>query len=336
VCCNPLRPKIDVTAIGNAIVDVISVTDDAFLDREGIKKGSMNLIEGARANQLYNKMTSPVTACGGSAANTVVGLSDLGAGTAFIGKVKNDEAGLIFQQGMVDNGIIYKTVPSNDPAETARCLVFVTPDAQRSMNTHLGASINLSESDIEADLVVHSRVLYLEGYLWDPPGAKAAFLKAITLAKNARTKVALSLSDAFCVKRHRPEFRDLVANHVDILFANEEEIISLYEAPDFDTATTAARKDCDLLALTRDARGSVVIRGETVIAIAAEYVPNVVDTTGAGDLYAAGFLYGFISDMNLRMCGTLGGLAAAQIITHFGARPEASLKQLIAKVSAGA
>ena len=327
--------KIDVTAIGNAIVDVIASTDDAFLATECIKKGSMNLIESERAASLYKKMKSPIIACGGSAANTVVGLSSLGANCAFIGKVRNDDAGAAFQSNMDELNIAFKTPHSTKGLETAKCLVFVTPDAQRSMNTFLGASIDLSPKDISPSEIQNSQLVYLEGYLWDPPQAKDAFLKAIEIAKASQTKVALSLSDSFCVERFRKEFRDLIVEHVDILFANQAEIIALYETETFDAAAMLAKQHCDTLALTRDALGSVILTGDTVLNIGAEKITNVVDTTGAGDLYAAGFLYGFTHNMKPKECGRLGSLVAGQIIQHFGARPEKSLKPLIAQAASG-
>ena len=325
--------KLDVVAIGNAIVDIIAPSDDAFLDRVNIKKGAMELIDGARASLLEGKMVSPVASCGGSAANTVVGLSNLGGNCGFIGKVKNDAAGEQFKSSMKELNIIFETPPSTEGAPTAKCLIFVTPDAQRSMNTFLGASTELQPLDLSKELIGLSKILYLEGYLWDPPNAKRAFLEAINIAKESKTKVALSLSDAFCVDRYRSEFLDLIEKHVDILFGNETEILSLYQTKSFDEAVQLVQKDCDVVALTRDARGSVVLENDNFFEIKPQKVSKVIDTTGAGDLYAAGFLYGISRDMDIRQCGKLGGLVASQIITQFGARPETSLAPLIDRVT---
>ena len=324
--------KLDVVAIGNAIVDIIAPCDDAFLDRVNIKKGAMELIDGERASFLEGKMVSPVASCGGSAANTVVGLSNLGGNCGFIGKVKNDAAGEQFKISMKELNIIFETPPSTEGAPTAKCLIFVTPDAQRSMNTSLGASTELQPLDISKELIGLSKILYLEGYLWDPPNAKRAFLEAINIAKASKTKVALSLSDAFCVDRYRSEFLDLIEKHVDILFGNETEILSLYQTESFDEAVRLVQKDCDVVALTRDERGSVVIENENLFEIKPQKVSEVIDTTGAGDLYAAGFLYGISRDMDIRQCGKLGGLVASQIITQFGARSETSLVSLVDRV----
>ena len=325
--------KLDVVAIGNAIVDIIAPSDDAFLDRVNIKKGAMELIDGARASLLEGKMVSPVASCGGSAANTVVGLSNLGGNCGFIGKVKNDAAGEQFKSSMKELNIIFETTPSTEGAPTAKCLIFVTPDAQRSMNTFLGASTELQPLDLSKELIGLSKILYLEGYLWDPPNAKRAFLEAINIAKESKTKVALSLSDAFCVDRYRSEFLDLIEKHVDILFGNETEILSLYQTKSFDEAVQLVQKDCDVVALTRDVRGSVVIENKNFFEIKPQKVSKVIDTTGAGDLYAAGFLYGISRDMDIRQCGKLGGLVASKIITQFGARPETSLTPLIDRVT---
>ena len=324
--------KLDVVAIGNAIVDIIAPSDDDFLGRFNIKKGAMELIDDERASFLAGKMTSPVASGGGSAANTVVGLSNLGGNCGFIGKVKNDVAGEQFKTSMEELNIIFETPPSTEGASTAKCLIFVTPDAQRSMNTFLGASTELQPLDISKELIGHSKILYLEGYLWDPPNAKQAFLEAIKIAKASKTKVALSLSDAFCVDRYRSEFLDLIKKHVEILFGNETEILSLYQTKSFEEAVQMVQKDCNVAALTRDARGSVVIDKKNFFEIKPEKVSEVIDTTGAGDLYAAGFLYGISRNMDIRQCGKLGGLVASQIITQFGARPERSLLDLIDRV----
>ncbi len=319
---------IDVTGIGNAIVDVISRADDSFLAENGIEKGAMNLVDADRSSQIYGRMGPGIEMSGGSAANTIVGLAGFGGKGAFIGKVRDDPFGQVFRHDITAAGVRFETSHSVSGPPTASCLVLVTPDAQRSMNTHLGACVDLGPEDVDEDLIKASKVVYLEGYLWDPPRAKEAFLKAAAIAHASDGLVSLTLSDSFCVDRHRAEFRDLVERHVDILFANEAEIISLYEAPDFDTALQAVRGHCRTVALTRSARGSVVLSGDEVHILDAEKPVRVVDTTGAGDLYAAGFLYGFTQSMDPVRCGRLGGIAAAEVISHFGARPEADLNAL--------
>ena len=324
---------LDVIAIGNAIVDMIASSDDAFLKHVNIQKGAMELIDSERARFLEEEMVAPVVTCGGSAANTIVGLSNLGAKCGFIGKVKDDRAGKQFKRSMEGLNIIFETPPNIEGEPTAKCLIFVTPDAQRSMNTFLGASTELRPSDISKDFIGRSKILYLEGYLWDPPNAKKAFLEAINIAKAADTKVALSLSDAFCVDRYRSEFLDLVRKHVDILFGNETELLSLYQVENLNEAIGVVQDDCEIVAVTRDSRGSIVIENRRVFEIAAQKIDTVIDTTGAGDLYASGFLFGITRDMDIRQCGRLGGLVASSIITQFGARPEESLMPLIDRVA---
>ncbi|MBM85403.1 MAG: adenosine kinase [Rhodospirillaceae bacterium] len=322
--------SIDVTGIGNAIVDIISPTTDRFLSLNGIKKGAMTLIDESRSNVLYEQMEPGIEMSGGSAANTIVGVTQLGGTAAFIGKVKDDALGRTFRNDITARGVEYETAPNGGGPRTASCLVLVTPDAQRSMNTYLGACASLGPEDVNEDQVRRSKVVYLEGYLWDPPRAKDAFLKAATIAHDHGGLVSLSLSDPFCVNRHREEFRDLVEQHVDILFANEAEIISLYEAGEFDEALQAVRGNCEAVALTRGAKGSVVLSGDTIYDLDPEPTKEVVDTTGAGDFYAAGFLYGYTHGKQLAQCGRLGGIAASEIITHYGARPEVDLKVLAA------
>jgi sugar/nucleoside kinase (ribokinase family) len=325
---------IDVTGIGNAIVDVISRTDDVFLTDNEIEKGAMNLVSAERSSQIYDRMGPGLEMSGGSAANTIVGVSGFGGAGAFIGKVRDDPFGKVFRHDITAAGVKFDSRNSTSGPPTASCLVLVTPDAQRSMNTHLGACVDLGPEDVDEALVKSSKVIYLEGYLWDPPRAKDAFLKAAAIAHASSGLVSLSLSDPFCVDRHRDEFRELVERHVDILFANEDEIISLYQATDFDAALQAVRGHCQTVALTRGAKGSVVLSGDEVHLLEAEPVTNVVDTTGAGDLYAAGFLYGFTQAMDPAHNGRLGGIAAGEIIGHFGARPETDLKAL-AKAALG-
>jgi len=321
----------NVLAIGNAIVDVLARVGNDFLDEHGMPKGGMTLIDGARAEQLYGAMPEKVEVSGGSAANTAAGLAALGGQVQFIGRVRNDTLGSAFTSDIRKLGVAYDTAAATDGASTARCLIFVTPDAQRTMNTYLGASIDLTPDDIDPAAVKAAEITYLEGYLWDQPKAKEAMRKSIHLAHDAGRKVAMSLSDSFCVDRHRAEFLHLVEHHVDILFANESEITSLYEVQDFDSALQHVRGHVDVAALTRSEKGSVIISGEAVHIIDAVKGVNVVDTTGAGDLYASGFLYGFTHGFDLHQAGTLGSLCAAEVIAHIGPRPQSPLKPLVAK-----
>ena len=267
--------------------------------------------------------------CGGSAANTVVGVARLGGAAGYVGKVRDDAAGAVFRRDIREAGVDFPTPAAADGAATARCLVFVTPDAQRTMTTYLGACVELGPADIDPDFIARARLLYMEGYLWDPPAAKEAFRKALGIAHAAGGRVCLSLSDSFCVERHRAELRDLVASHVDVLFANEDEAMALYEVGDFDAALAAARADCAVAALTRSAKGSVVAGEGEVHTIEAAPVRRVVDTTGAGDLYAAGFLSGLARGFDLARCGRLAALTAGEIIGHYGARPEADIAPLV-------
>jgi sugar/nucleoside kinase (ribokinase family) len=322
---------LDVVGIGNAIVDVIAQADEAFLAREGLAKGSMQLIDAERAEALYAAMGPGIEMSGGSAGNTMAGIASLGGAGAYIGKVRNDELGRVFAHDMRAGGIRFNTPALEQGPPTARCLILVTPDAQRTMGTFLGACVELGPEDIPETLIASAQVTYLEGYLFDPPRAKAAFQKAAELAHGAGRKVSLTLSDAFCVERYRAEFRTLIAGHVDILFANEAEIGALYETKDFDTALHAVRGHCEIAALTRSEKGSVVVTAAAALPIPAAPVGRLVDTTGAGDLYASGFLFGLTHGRDLAACGRLGSLAAAEVIGHYGARPEASLAALAAK-----
>ncbi len=321
----------DVAGIGNAIVDVLAHAEDRFLAQNGLSKGTMTLIDAARAADLYETMGPGIEVSGGSTANTLAALASFGGKGTFVGKVRNDQLGGIFRHDIEAAGVAFRTPPATDGPPTARCLIFVTPDAQRTMQTYLGACAELGPDDIDGQMVAAAKVTYLEGYLWDPPRAKEAFLKAAKLAHAAGRKVALSLSDPFCVERHREEFRDLVRHHVDILFANEHEVMSLYETRSFDEVFQHVRGSCDVAALTRSEKGSVVVSGEEVHIIDAMPLAPVVDTTGAGDAYAGGFLYGFTRDCEFAHCARLGSLAAAEVISHFGARPETSLAQLAAE-----
>jgi sugar/nucleoside kinase (ribokinase family) len=319
----------DILGIGNAIVDVVAATDNQFLSRHDMHKGAMQLIDAAQADHLYDAMPPGKESSGGSAANTCAVAAALGAKVAYIGKVANDQLGQVFRHDITAAGVTFRTSPLAGGAPTARCLILVTPDGQRTMNTFLGACVTLSAEDVQPDLVAQAKVTYLEGYLFDPPEAQAAFYKAAEAAHTAGRQIALSLSDAFCVNRHRAAFRELVAGHVDILFANEVEITALYETNTFEEAADHARKDVALAALTRGGDGSLILRGSETVTVNA-HPTKIVDTTGAGDAYAAGFLAGLTQGKPLAECGRLASIAAAEIISHYGARPEADLKTLIA------
>ena len=321
--------RFDVLGIGNAIVDVIARTEEDFLLKQGMHKGTMALIDEARAQAIYDAMGPAIETSGGSAANTIVGLASLGSRSAFIGKVKDDELGRTFAHDIRAAGAAYTTSPAADGPSTARCYVLVTPDGERTMNTYLGAAQDLHPADIDADLVAASAVLYLEGYLWDPKNAKDAFIKAAKIAHEAERTVALSLSDAFCVDRWRAEFLQLMrSGTVDLIFANETELHSLYQTSDFDTAVAALRADVSAAVVTRSEKGCIVLGPEGTEAVPAFPIERVIDTTGAGDLFAAGFLSGLARGADDRTCGRLGALAAAEVIQHLGARPEASLRDL--------
>jgi sugar/nucleoside kinase (ribokinase family) len=321
--------RFDVLGIGNAIVDVIARTEEDFLLKQGMHKGAMALIDEARAQAIYDAMGPAIETSGGSAANTIVGLASFGSRAAFIGKVKNDELGRAFAHDIRAAGATFTTPAATVGPSTARCYVLVTPDGERTMNTYLGAAQDLHPADIDADLVAASAVTYLEGYLWDPKNAKDAFVKAAKIAHEAERSVALSLSDAFCVDRWRAEFLQLMRSKtVDLIFANEAELRSLYETADFDTALAALRADVSTAVVTRSEKGCVVVGPDGIEAVSAFPVDRVVDTTGAGDLFAAGFLSGLARGADDRTCGRLGALAAAEVIGHLGARPEASLRDL--------
>ena len=324
-----IEPTYDILGIGNAIVDVVSATDNQFLSRHDMHKGAMQLIDAAAADALYGAMPPGKESSGGSAANSCAVAANLGARVAYIGKVADDQLGTVFRHDISAVGVHFPTTPLAGGAPTARGLIHVTPDGQRPMNTVLCASVALDNSDVDAALVASAKITYLEGYLFDPPAAQAAFRKAAEAAHAAGRKVALSLSDAFCVNRHRAAFRELIASHVDILFANEVEITSLYELDTFEAAAEASRTDVALVVLTRSEAGSVILCGGETTRISAQPV-NVVDTTGAGDAYAAGFLTGLTSGKSLAECGRIASIAAAEIISHYGARPETDLRALIA------
>lgn len=320
--------RYDVVGIGNAIVDIIGRCDDAFLAAHGAPKGHMRLVDDATISSLYTGMGPAMEISGGSAANTLVGVASFGGRAAFIGKVAEDEFGRIFAHDIKSANVAFasKPVPGKEP--TSRSLILVTPDGERTMNTFLGISTDLDQGEIDADMISKSEVVYLEGYLFDRPDAKAAFRQAQRIAKRAGRQVALTLSDSFCVDRHRAEFLDLIRDGVDILFANESEITSLYETADFEIAAANAARDTHLAALTRSAKGSVILNEGRRLEVPVRAVEKVVDSTGAGDLYAAGFLYGLTSGHGLEAAGHLGSLAAAEVITHMGARPQSPLAKL--------
>ena len=321
--------KYDVLGIGNAIFDVLVQTDESFLGRHGMTKGGMALIDEARALSIYQDMGPAIEMSGGSAANTIVGVASLGARAAFVGKVRDDQIGGMYTHDIRAAGVAFTTPPASAGPSTARCYVLVTPDGERTMNTFLGAAQNLHPNDIDADAIAAAQIIYLEGYLWDPPRAKEAFLKAAKIAHDAERDVALTLSDAFCVDRYRAEFLDLIRNGtVDLVFANERELHSLYETADFDTALKALRNDARLAVVTRSEKGCLVVSREGTDAVPANPIDRLVDATGAGDLFAAGFLVGLSRGADNRTAARLGALAAAEVIQHLGARPERSLKDL--------
>ena len=319
----------DVLGVGNAIVDILAQTDEAFLDRHGMAKGGMTLVDEAQAHAIYAAMGSGVEASGGSAGNTIAGVASFGGKAAFIGRVKDDEFGKIFAHDLRSLGVAFETPAAKDGPATARCLVLVTSDAQRTMNTHLGACVELTEDDIDPALVAAAQVTYLEGYLFDPPRAKEAFRKAARLAREAGRRVALTLSDSFCVHRYHDEFLELISDHVDILFANEAEIEALYPGTSLGEAAAQLAAKVEIAAITRSEKGSLLVRGDERAEVAAQPVAKLVDTTGAGDLYAAGVLFGLTRGQPLAECGRLGSIAAAEVISHYGARPEVLLAGLV-------
>jgi sugar/nucleoside kinase (ribokinase family) len=317
--------ELDVIGVGNALVDVLCHESEAFLERQGLVKGAMQLVDEARAREIYDAMGPAVEISGGSAANTIVGVASFGGRAHYVGKVRNDQLGEVFAHDLRSVGVRYTTAMATSGPATGRCLIVMTPDAQRTMSTYLGASTLLKAADVDPGLIKRGRILYLEGYLFDPPAAQEAFRVAAEAAHAAGRKVALTLSDPFCVNRHREAFVELVEHHFDVLFANELEICALYQANDFSGAAARVRRHCEVAALTRSERGSVVVGGDEIYVVDAHPVDAVIDTTGAGDLYAAGFLFGLSRGLGLAICGRLGALAAAEVISHVGARPVASL-----------
>jgi sugar/nucleoside kinase (ribokinase family) len=321
---------LDVVCIGNALVDVLAKTDNGFLAAHGIPKGSMTLIDEARALELYDAMGPAVEVSGGSAGNTATGVASLGGKAAFLGKVRDDQLGAIFTHDIRAAGVAFDVPHATGGPATGRSMILVTPDAHRSMNTFLGAAVHFGPEDVIEAQVEAAAVTYMEGYLWDSPSAKAAFHRAARIAHGAGRRISLTLSDPFLVNRYKGELKEFVERHVDIVFANEEEVCSLYDAPNFDAALQAVRGHCEVAALTRSEKGAVIVAGEEVHVVDAAPVGQVVDTTGAGDLFAAGFLYGVTNDHSLYDSGRIGALAAAEVISHVGARPEQSLAKLVA------
>ncbi len=326
----PADARFDVVGIGNALVDVLSQEDDAFLDRLGMAKGSMTLIDTDRAEEIYSSMSHTTEASGGSAANTLSGVASFGGRAAYIGRVKDDGLGKAFSHDLNSLGVHFSSVKATDGDPTGRCMIIVTPDGERTLNTYLGASATLCAEHLDLDLVASGKVTFLEGYLFDRPEAKDAFRVAAEHAHGAGRKVSLTLSDSFCVERHRDDFLELVEDGVDILFANEDEICRLYGVETFDEGVEAVRGVCEIAAVTRGRDGSVVVTADELVNVEAHQVPKRVDTTGAGDLYAAGFLYGWTSGRTLAECGRLGSISAAAVIGHIGPRPGASLAQIVA------
>ena len=326
---NTSNPSLDIVGIGNAIVDVLTTTDDSFLKKLSFDKGSMTLIDENKAKELYEITTNRIQRSGGSVANSLACIAQLGGKTAFIGRVKNDELGEIFTEEISTTGTIFKTPTSSVGPSTARCIIFITPDAQRTMCTYLGASVLLEPRDLDFSAVREAKILYLEGYLWDNPAAKDAFIKAAEIAKNAGRQVALSLSDSFCVNRHRESFLKLVGNHIDILFANDDEIKALYKTSSLNTAIEELKKTCDLAAITIGKKGSILISSGKEINIDPFIFGKAIDTTGAGDLYAGGFLKGLADGLKPEISARIGSICAGHIVTQLGSRSNTDLLNLI-------
>jgi len=321
--------SLDVVGIGNAIVDVLTTTDDSLLEKLSLNKGSMSLIDENKAKELYEITTNRIQRSGGSVANSLACIAQLGGKAAFIGRVRNDNLGEVFTEEISSTGTIFKTPPSSVGPSTARCLIFVTPDAQRTMCTYLGASVLLEPEDLDLSVVKEAKILYLEGYLWDNPAAKNAFIKAAEIAKNAGRKVALSLSDSFCVDRHRESFLKLVEDYIDVLFANEDEIISLYKTSNLNLAIEKLKTKCELAAITIGEHGSILVSNDKEINIDPFIIGKAIDTTGAGDLYAGGFLKGLSGGLNPLISAKMGSICAGQIVTELGSRSNTNLLNLI-------
>jgi sugar/nucleoside kinase (ribokinase family) len=323
------RARFDVVGIGNALVDVIAPAEEEFLSRHDLVKGSMTLIDTDRAVQLYAALDRAVEMSGGSAANTVCGIASFGGRAAYIGKVNGDDLGDVFGHDMRAVGVTFHRPARVHETPTGRCVIVVTPDAERTMNTYLGVSSYLGVDDLDETVIAESSVLYMEGYLYDRDDAKEAFHRAAEVAHDHGRMVSLTLSDSFCVDRHRSDFRSLVQHRVDLLFGNHDELLSLYELDSFDDAVAALRDECEFAAITVGSRGCVIITPDELLEVPAVQVERVIDTTGAGDLFAAGFLFGLTSGRDLEACGHLGSLAAAEVISHVGPRPLVELRSLI-------
>ncbi len=323
------NPSLDIVGIGNAIVDVLTTTDDSLLERLSLKKGSMTLIDENKAKELYEITTNRIQRSGGSVANSLACIAELGGKAAFIGRVRNDNLGEIFTEEISKTGTIFKTPTSSVGPSTARCIIFITPDAQRTMCTYLGASVLLEPNDLDLSAVKKAKILYLEGYLWDNSAAKRAFIKAAEIAKNSGRKVALSLSDSFCVIRHRESFVKLVADYVDILFANEDEITTLYKTSSLNAAIEKLKNKCDLAAITIGEKGSILISNGKERNIDPFIFGKAIDTTGAGDLYAGGFLKGLADGLDPEISAKIGSICAGHIVTQLGSRSNTNLLQLV-------
>ena len=320
--------KIDVTTIGNAIVDIIAQCDDSFLEEFKVVKSSMDLVDEERSKTLFDNLKTTTIVSGGSAANTAVGIASFGSKAAFIGKVKNDELGNTFKNDIEKVGVSFKTPLTNEGPRTASSIILVTPDAERSMNTFLGACVNLDENDVDEDQIRKSKIVYLEGYLFDPPKAKQAFIKAANISKENQNLVSMTLSDSFCVERHRSDFISFIQDHVDILFCNEDELKSLFEC-DLESAKSKIKEICEESVITLGAKGATVFKDKVWNDIASYKPKSVIDTTGAGDLFAAGYLHGRCLGLNAEKCGFFGSVAASEIISHIGPRPVENLKSLL-------
>ena len=320
--------EFDVTTIGNAIVDIIAQCDDSFLEEFKIVKSSMDLIDEERSKKLFDKLNTTTIISGGSAANTAVGIASFGSKTAFIGKVKNDDLGNTFKNDIERVGVSFRTSLANHGPRTASSIILVTPDAERSMNTFLGACVNLDENDVDENQIRKSKIVYLEGYLFDPPKAKQAFIKAANISREKQNLVSMTLSDSFCVERHRSDFISFIKNHVDILFCNEDEIKSLFEC-DLDSAKSKIKEICEETVITLGAKGATIFKDKVWNSIDSFKPKSVIDTTGAGDLFAAGYLHGRCLELNAEKCGLFGSVAASEIISHIGPRPVENLKKLI-------
>ena len=319
--------KKDVLTVGNAIVDIIYKVDEQVLYKNELVKGGMALVTADKANSICKGLTGAVEVSGGSAANTAVGISKLGASVKFIGKVSHDSLGKVFRKSIVEAGVDFATKDSSTEATTANCVVLVTNDGERTMSTYLGSCVELGANDIDADSVINSNITYIEGYLWDSPGGKAAIRKVFNLNASSERLSSFSLSDSFCVDRHKKDFIEITSKHVDILFANEQEIQSLFEVSNFNQALSCAQNNCGIVIVTRGAKGSVIVTPDEMHLIQPPKVSKVIDTTGAGDMYAAGFLYGYSKGYDIPRCGRLGALMSGEIISHLGARPEINLTQ---------